>query len=242
MGPRKQWAELWLVIMLSLGASAIYSVLSLIRKLLSTQGLAGSTTTLNRPLAEQPWLDLISQLVSISLGLVPVLLAIYFLHLDGIRLGLWPGAKDFLLGLGLPLLVGIPGIALYVFAVQWGLTAKVIPSSLGEYWWTPLVLLLAALRAGLLEEVIAVGFLIRKMQAIKPSLSILTLVLVSSLFRASYHLYQGFSAFIGNFVMGVVFSFIFIKKGRVAPLVVAHTAMDAAVFIGYPLVAPLLPI
>jgi membrane protease YdiL (CAAX protease family) len=242
VGPRKQWAELWLVLMLSLGASAIYSIISLVRKLLSEQGLAGSSTTLNRPLAEQPWLDLISQLVSISLSLVPVLLALYFLYLDGTRLELWPRAKDFLWGLGLPLLVGFPGIALYVFAVQWGLTAKVIPSSLGDYWWTPLILLLAALRAGLLEEVIAVGFLIRKLQAIRPGISVLALVLISSLFRASYHLYQGFSAFIGNFVMGVIFSLIFIKKGRIAPLVIAHTAMDAAVFIGYPLVAPLLPI
>ena len=242
MGPRKQSHELWLVLMLSLGASSIYSVLSLLRKLTSPQGLAGSSTTLNRPLAEQPWLDFISQLASISLSLVPVLLALYFLGLDGIRLELWPRAKDFGWGLGLPLLVGIPGIGLYVLAVQFGWTAKVIPSSLGEYWWTPVVLVLAALRAGLLEEVVAVGFLIRKLQVIRPGMSVFALVVISSLFRSSYHLYQGFSAFVGNFVMGVIFSLIFIKKGRIAPLVIAHTAMDAAVFIGYPLVAPLLPI
>lgn len=242
MGPRKQSHELWLVLMLSLGASAIYSVISLVRKLISEQGLAGSSTTINRPLAEQPWLDLISQLVSISLSLVPVLLALYFLRLDGVRIGVLPGGKDFLWGLGLPILIGIPGIALYVVAVQLGLTAKVIPSSLGDYWWTPLVLFLAALRAGLLEEIVAVGFLIRKLQFISPGISIFALVMISSLFRASYHLYQGYSAFVGNFVMGVVFALIFIKTGRVAPLIVAHTVMNTAVFIGYPLVAPLLPI
>ena len=242
MGQRKQSAELWLVLMLSLGASAIYSVISLVRKLVSETGLAGSSTAINRPLAEQPWLDLISQLVSISLSLVPVLLALYFLRLDGLRIGAVPRGKDFLWGLGLPLLVGIPGIGLYVLAVQLGLTSQIIPSSLGDYWWTPLVLFLAALRAGLLEEIIAVGFLIRKLQVIRPEISILALVLISSLFRASYHLYQGFSAFIGNFVMGVVFSLIFIKTGRVAPLIIAHTVMNTAVFIGFPLVAPLLPI
>jgi len=242
MGPRKQSQELWLVLMLSLGASSIYSVLSLLRKLTSSQGLAGSSTTLNRSLAEQPWLDFVSQLASISLGLVPVLLALYFLRLDGIQLHLWPSAKDFSWGLGLPILVGIPGIGLYVLAVQWGWTAQVIPSSIDQYWWTPLVLLLSALRAGLLEEVIAVGFLIKKLQVIRPQITVFALVVISSSFRASYHLYQGFSAFLGNFVMGVVFSLIFIKKGRVAPLVIAHTAMDAAVFLGFPLVAPLLPI
>jgi membrane protease YdiL (CAAX protease family) len=65
---------------------------------------------------------------------------------------------------------------------------------------------------------------------------------LSSLFRASYHLYQGFSAFIGNFVMGLVFAYLFFRVKRVAPLIIAHTTMNTAVFLGYPLIAPLLPI
>jgi hypothetical protein len=85
---RKHSQELWLVLMVSLGASAIYSVLSLARKLTSTQGLAGSVTTINQPLAKTPWLDLVSQLASISLALVPVLLALYFLRMDKIKIGL----------------------------------------------------------------------------------------------------------------------------------------------------------
>ncbi len=114
---RKHSHELWLTLMVSLGASAIYSLLSLLRKLTSEQGLAGSTATINRPLAEVEWLDFISQLASITLSLVPVVLALYFLRLDGISIGLIPKTKDFLLGLGLPVLIGIPGIALYVLAV-----------------------------------------------------------------------------------------------------------------------------
>ncbi|MFZ8887902.1 MAG: CPBP family intramembrane glutamic endopeptidase [Aquiluna sp.] len=239
---RRHSFELWLTLMVSLGASTIYAVLSLLRKLNSTQGLAGSTTTINRPLAQQGWLDFISQLASISLSLVPVLLALYFLRLDGISIGLLPRAKDFLWGLGLPVAIGIPGIALYVVAVQLGLTARVIPSSLGEYWWTPLILFLAALRAGLQEEVIAVAFLAKKLELIRPGLTIAAVVLISSLFRASYHLYQGFSAFLGNFLMGLVFAYLFLRGGRIAPLVIAHTTMNTAVFIGYPLVAPYLPI
>ncbi len=228
--------------MVSLGASAIYSVLSLLRKLTSEEGLAGSTATINRPLAEVPWLDFISQLAGLTLSLVPVLLALYFLSLDRISIGLIPKAKDFAWGLGLPIFIGIPGIALYVWAVQAGLTAKIIPSTLGDYWWTPLILFLSALRAGLQEEVIAVAFFAKKLQQMRPEITIIAVVLLSSVFRASYHLYQGFSAFLGNFIMGLVFAYLFFRVKRVAPLVIAHTTMNTAVFLGYPLIAPLLPI
>ena len=234
---RKHSQELWLVLMVSLGASAIYSILSLARKLTSTQGLAGSVTTINQPLAKTPWLDLVSQLASISLALVPVLLALYFLRMDSIKIGLMPVKKDWVIGISLPLIIGIPGIALYVVALNLGLTSRIVPSSLGDYWWTPVVLVLAALRSGLQEEIIAVAFLAKKLKIIRPEITIISVVVISSLFRASYHLYQGFSAFLGNFVMGVVFGYLFMRTGRVAPLVIAHTIMNTAVFIGFPLVA-----
>ena len=234
---RKHSQELWLVLMVSLGASAIYSILSLARKLTSTQGLAGSVTTINQPLAKTPWLDLVSQLASISLALVPVLLALYFLRMDNIKIGLMPVKKDWVIGVSLPLLIGIPGIALYVVALNLGLTSRIVPSSLGDYWWTPVVLVLAALRSGLQEEIIAVAFLAKKLKIIRPEITIMSVVVISSLFRASYHLYQGFSAFLGNFVMGLVFGYLFMRTGRVAPLVIAHTIMNTAVFIGFPLVA-----
>ena len=234
---RKHSQELWLVLMVSLGASAIYSILSLARKLTSSQGLAGSVTTINQPLAKTPWLDLVSQLASISLALVPVLLALYFLRMDNIKIGLMPVKKDWVIGVSLPLLIGIPGIALYVVALNLGLTSRIVPSSLGDYWWTPVVLVLAALRSGLQEEIIAVAFLAKKLKIIRPEITIISVVVISSLFRASYHLYQGFSAFLGNFVMGLVFGYLFMRTGRVAPLVIAHTIMNTAVFIGFPLVA-----
>jgi membrane protease YdiL (CAAX protease family) len=234
---RKHSQELWLVLMVSLGASAIYSILSLARKLTSTQGLAGSVTTINQPLAQTAWLDLVSQLASIALALVPVLLALYFLRMDNIKIGLVPIRKDWIIGISLPLIIGIPGIALYAVALNLGLTSRIVPSALGDYWWTPLVLVLAALRSGLQEEIIAVAFLAKKLKLIRPEITIIAVVIISSLFRASYHLYQGFSAFIGNFVMGLVFGYLFMRTGRVAPLVIAHTIMNTAVFIGFPLVA-----
>jgi membrane protease YdiL (CAAX protease family) len=238
---RKHSFEFWLVLMVSLGASSIYSLLSFLRKLTSEVGVAGSVATINRPLAEAPWLDLVSQLAQITLSLVPVLLALYLLSLDGIKIGVIPKAKDWLLGLGLPILVGVPGIGLYVLALELGLSARVVPSSLGDYWWTIPVLVLAALRAGLQEEIIAVGFFFKKLGLIKPLWSIGLVIVVAALFRASYHLYQGYSAFVGNFLMGLVFGYMFYRTGRVASLIIAHTTMNTAVFVGYPLIADFLP-
>ena len=238
---RRHSFEFWLVLMVSLGASTVYSILSLLRKVTSEVGVAGSVTTINRPLAEVPWLDLVSQLAQLSLSLVPVLLALYFLRLDGISIGVIPRLKDFAWGFGLPVLIGIPGIALYWLALELGLTSRIVPSSLGDYWWTVPVLFLAALRAGLQEEIIALGFFIKKLGLVNPKLALWGIVILASLFRASYHLYQGYSAFIGNFAMGLAFGYLFIRTGRVAPMIIAHTTMNTAVFIGYPLVADLFP-
>ena len=58
---------------------------------------------------------------------------------------------------------------------------------------------------------------------------------VSSVLRGSYHLYQGLGGFAGNAVMGVVFGWLYLRWGRVAPLVVAHTLMDTVAFVGYAL-------
>ena len=40
---------------------------------------------------------------------------------------------------------------------------------------------------------------------------------------------------LGNAVMGVVFSLFFLRKGRVMPLIVAHTLLDVVAFVGYTL-------
>jgi membrane protease YdiL (CAAX protease family) len=220
---------------LSLGASAIYSTLGLVRKLLSEQGLAGSTTVINQAVTPIPWLDLIYQLVAIGLALVPVLLALYLLRQDGISIGLLPRLADLKIAVLIALAIGIPGIGLYLVALQLGLTSQVVPSTLADQAWTVPLLLLSALRSGLQEEVIIVGFLISKLRLSYPKLTLVALVLISAALRASYHSYQGFSAVLGNFVMGIVFAFVFLRIKRVAPLVIAHTLMNSVVFVGYPL-------
>ena len=60
-------------------------------------------------------------------------------------------------------------------------------------------------------------------------------IAVSAVLRGSYHLYQGFGAFVGNAVMGVLFSLFFLRTRRLLPLIVAHTILDVAAFVGYTL-------
>jgi membrane protease YdiL (CAAX protease family) len=58
-------------------------------------------------------------------------------------------------------------------------------------------------------------------------------IVASAVLRGSYHLYQGFGAFVGNAIMGVVFGLFYLRFKRVAPLIVAHTLLDVVAFVGY---------
>jgi len=249
--PRRQlWQEVALVLGLSLGASAVYSLVSLIVKLTGPQGLGGSKTTINGSYSDNPWLDLTYQLLSIAFGIVPALLAMYLLRRDeqtaqsptdgrGHRFFGSLGLRNWLRGLGLAAAIGVPGIGLYLGARALGLAAKVIPADLGAYWWTIPVLLLAAAKAALLEEVIVVGYLFNRLTAL--GFGKVWINVIGALLRGSYHLYQGFGGFIGNTIMGLVFGWAYQRWGRLWPLIVAHFIMDAVVFIGYAFVARLIP-
>ena len=67
---------------LSLGQSAVYSVLRIIERLTRNVPLAQQTSTLNASATpDRPWLDLTYQLAGIAFALVPVLLVLYLLNL-----------------------------------------------------------------------------------------------------------------------------------------------------------------
>jgi membrane protease YdiL (CAAX protease family) len=140
---------------------------------------------------------------------------------------------------GLAALIGIPGLGLYLLGRQLNLTVTVVPTALDEYWWTVGVLVLLALRAGILEEVIVVGYLFNRLKLL--GLPVWAIIVVQAFLRATYHLYQGFGPFVGNFVMGLVFGYFFAKTGRLAPLIVGHTAIDVVAFVGYPVAVSFYP-
>ena len=138
------------------------------------------------------------------------------------------------IGVGLAAAIGLPGLALYAVGRALGLTVQVQASALGTAWWTIPVLILAALQNALLEEVVAVAFLMERLRELRwPPVAIIA---ASALLRGSYHLYQGIGPFVGNAVMGVVFAEYYRRRRRVMPLVVAHTVLDIVAFVGYALV------
>ncbi|MGB3830099.1 MAG: CPBP family intramembrane glutamic endopeptidase [Ornithinimicrobium sp.] len=240
--------ETLLVLGVSLGASAIWSVLSLLRKLSAAQTLSAQTTAINTSVTpDRPWLDLAYQLAGIAIALVPVLLA---LHLLGRELGTATSAArrvgfdgsqlggDVGRGAALAAIIGIPGIGLYLAARALGVNTTVSTANLVDAWWAVPILILAALQNAVLEEVIMVGYLFTRWgQAGYP---VLAIIVVSALIRGTYHLYQGFGGFVGNVAMGLLLGLVYARTRRVMPLVIAHTLLDVVAFVGYRELAPLL--
>ena len=162
-------AETVLVLLVSLGASALWSLLSLIRKLTEPVALGAQTTTMNNSVTpDRPWLDLAYQLVGVGLGVVPALLAVHLLTRDDPRARTLIGADrtrlghNLAAGLGLAAVVGIPGLGLYLVARALDLNTTIAPANLAGAWWTVPVLCLAALQNAVLEEVVMVGYLLTR--------------------------------------------------------------------------------
>jgi membrane protease YdiL (CAAX protease family) len=231
--------EIVLVLLLSLGQSAIYAVVSLVAKLTADRPLSQQAAVLNASQSPRPYLDLTYQLLGIFFALIPVALALYLLARDGMRpretLGLTATRPAFDAGWGtlLAACIGLPGLALVYAAAQLGLNADIVPAALNPVWWAIPVLILSALQNSILEEVIVVGYLMTRLR--QWGMTTVWIVVTSAVLRGSYHLYQGFGAFVGNAVMGVVFALFFLRTKRVMPLIVAHALLDIFAFVGYTL-------
>ena len=217
--------EVLLVLFLSLAASALYALVDL---------LSAPISGIEAPLFAN--VGLIYQLLNLATSLVPVALVLHFLHRSGesaasIGLDATRPWSDLRWGVGLAALVGGVGLGVYILAVGLGVNRTVIPIPPTGYWWTIPVLLLAAARSGLLEEVIVCGYLLHRLDQLgwSPAKALWS----SALLRAAYHLYQGFGGFFGNLALGLLFGRLYQLRGRTTPLVVAHFLIDAAAGLGY---------
>jgi membrane protease YdiL (CAAX protease family) len=240
--------EVLLVLGVSLGASAVYAAVSLIAKLAASKPLSQQTATLNPSQAPgRPWLDLTYQLLGIFFALVPAVFAMHLLGRDSggtsVRSALGIDRRrpiyDLSRGAVLAAVIGLPGIGLYLLGRAVGINATVVPAALPHVWWSVPVLILSAIQNAVLEEVVVVGYLLTRLRQL--GWSTVTAVATSALLRGSYHLYQGFGAFVGNAVMGVVFALFFLRTRRLLPLIVAHTILDVVSFVGYALLHDRLP-
>ncbi|MGO9080120.1 MAG: CPBP family intramembrane glutamic endopeptidase [Streptosporangiaceae bacterium] len=228
--------EIFAVLAVSLGASALNALLDLIGSLLAPRPLSSQQALLVGPLAVNNWLDLVLELAGIAEALTPVLLVLYLMARSGeppevIGLDASQPGRDLARGAVLAAVIGGSGLALYLTAFHLGLSLTVVPEDLPAVWWRIPVLLLSAAHDGLLEEILVLGYLLRRLDQLgwTPGRAIV----VSALLRGSYHLYQGFGAFIGNAVMGLIFGVLYRRWGRVMPLIIAHTLIDAVAFVGY---------
>src|SRR5258707_15736990 len=83
LGPPPPWLQRWeivAVLAVSLGASALYALLSFIGSLTAKQSLSHQTAPLNgSPAPRPPLLDLFSQVLNIPLSLAPVFPGFYLL-------------------------------------------------------------------------------------------------------------------------------------------------------------------
>jgi membrane protease YdiL (CAAX protease family) len=242
--PRQDWVaplpkralgeEILIVLSLSLLASAVYSILTLFEAPISgVRVVSVSQST-----------DVLRQFLGVAFGLAPVWLVTYLVRRTGEGVGSIglrfdrPG-DDVRSGLVLFAIVAIGGIVVYLAAVALHVNRFVIPVPPLGHWWTYPVLGSRALEAGLLEEIVVVGYLVTRLRQI--GFSEIAAVGASALLRGSYHLYQGWGGFLGNVAMGVLFAFVFSRTRRTWPLVIAHTLLDIGAGVGFILFRSHLP-
>ncbi len=233
--------ETLLVLALSLGASGVSALISFVGSVTKPGGLRDQAATMNASAAPgRPWLDLAWQLFGITTALVPVALVAHFLLRERAGFGTigfdrtrpWP---DLGRGTAIAAVIGSTGIVFYLAARGLGFNLTVVPEALPDVWWKYPVLVLSALQNAILEEVIVVGYLLRRLDQL--GWTPMAALAGSSVLRGSYHLYQGVGGFLGNLAMGVVFVLLYRRWGRVGPLVVAHSLLDIGAFVGYALLA-----
>ena len=160
-------------------------------------------------------LDLILQLANLLIGLAPVALVCYLLVREGttpsaaIGLDAREPGRDLAKGAVLAAVIGGSGLLLYIAAFKLGLALNVVPENLPAVWWRIPVLILQAARNGILEEILVLGYLLRRLDQL--GLSPARAIAISAVVRGSYHLYQGFGGFLGNAVMGVIFALLYLR-------------------------------
>ena len=244
LSARERWLLIWEIIVVfavSLGLSAVRSLVLLIGSLTAPKALSAQHVVINGSQAPgRPWFDLSLQLVSIASGVAPALLVFYLLARNGERpssIGVdasEPG-RDLLRGAGLAALIGGCGLGLYILAFKAGISLDIVAASLPDVWWRIPVLLLSALQDGILEEVLVVGYLLSRLRLL--GVSPAWAVAIAAVLRGSYHLHQGIGPFIGNVIMGVLFGVLFLRWRRTNPMIIAHTLINSVAFIGYMLLA-----
>lgn len=226
--------ELFVVLMLSLLASAVGAIISLLSAPVSGIQVAAGD--------QSPAFYL--QVINFIFGLAPALLVLHLarreqgglasLGLDGGQVG-----RDCARAVVLFVVVAGVGLGIYLAFVALHLNRFVVPVPPTGHWWTVPALFLNAISAGAVEEIIVLGYLVTRLQQLR--WSPVAAVAVPALLRATYHLYQGWGGFAGNLLMGLFFGALFLRWRRTWPFVLAHILLDVGAGLGYLLFRSHLP-
>jgi membrane protease YdiL (CAAX protease family) len=127
--------------------------------------------------------------------------------------------------------VAAVGLSVYLGAIALNVNRFVVPVPPLGHWWTIPILVLGALQNALLEEIVVLGYLIRRLEQLGWRTPIA--VVGSALFRGSYHLYQGWGGFAGNVALGLAFGYAYTRWRRTWPLITAHFVVDTLAGVGY---------
>jgi len=222
--------EIAIVLVVTFGLSGMRAALRLLSDLMQPVPLNQQQTTLAEHQSDTSWIDLAMQLCSSAMLFSWGFLALYLLH-ESIFSRWRP--KAILEGAGLAALIGIPGLVFYLSAVHFGFSKQVVPSTLDDAWWEIIVLLTWSAANAFSEEIVVVMWLITRLQQLR--IPPWVALLLSAVLRGSYHLYQGWSAGLGNIIMGLIFGTYYLKTRRVWPLILGHFLIDAVAFVGYSL-------
>ena len=222
--------EIAIVLVVTFGLSGMRAALRLLSDLMQPVPLNQQQTTLAEHQSDTSWIDLAMQLCSSAMLFSWGFLALYLLH-ESIFSRWRP--KAILEGAGLAALIGIPGLVFYLSAVHFGFSKQVVPSTLDDAWWEIIVLLIWSAANAFSEEIVVVMWLLTRLQQLR--IPPWVALLLSAVLRGSYHLYQGWSAGLGNIIMGLIFGTYYLKTRRVWPLILGHFLIDAVAFVGYSL-------
>ena len=222
--------EIAIVLVVTFGLSGMRAALRLLSDLMQPVPLNQQQTTLAEHQSDTSWIDLAMQLCSSAMLFSWGFLALYLLR-ESIFSRWRP--KAILEGAGLAALIGIPGLVFYLSAVHFGFSKQVVPSTLNDAWWEIIVLLIWSAANAFSEEIVVVMWLTTRLQQLR--IPPWVALLLSAVLRGSYHLYQGWSAGLGNIIMGLIFGTYYLKTRRVWPLILGHFLIDAVAFVGYSL-------
>src|SRR5215211_3529237 len=186
--------EVLVVLSLSVLSGAAFAILSLIEAPVS--GVVVAAANQSNAFARQ--------VLAFVFGLAPAFLVLHLARRSGegtVAIGLAAPrpTQDAGRGAALAVVVGAAGIAVYLTAVELGVNRFVVPVPPLGHWWTVPALVLNAIEAALLEEVVVVAYLVTRLRQL--GLTESASVGASALLRGSYHLYQGWGGFLGNVAM-----------------------------------------